>query len=351
MIFKCFLIFVGLNGILFNLFAFLLLAKPNTIAPFLDTFLSHPWLIILAILLPTLLLPLLLYQLFKKRRWFYRGILTLWLLAMISFIPYARTTGYFYTLDEYIMLLFYISLTFFAIGLFNPNFSIRFMQTSKRTRGKSGLIYGILTIALLSIGVATHDKDFEPRSIENTFFGLALSSTIGSNENNFWVPLKGKNGNVDLVTPEQVTVMLYDRESEAVKLSVSDESTASIVTRKVTIPAATKLFKFCFYFPSLGDGDWLTVHQDDNLIFSYSGENGAMKTFSESSSYFMNYKSAMNEAIIGAFYPSEDISNIYITLHGMGPKKSEVILTDFRFLTGSDIKSDSATPGCWTESQ
>ena len=96
------------------------------------------------------------------------------------------------------------------------------------------------------------------------------------------------------------------------------ESSPVMVGRELTVPTGAELFMFDFDFVNIGDGDWLTLHFDEQLRWSFLGEDFVGDS-------------------MRASVPLADLEGrtgtLYFTLHSVGQQNAEVLIGEFGFMS------------------
>ncbi|HEC15966.1 MAG TPA: DUF3466 family protein [Sedimenticola sp.] len=104
------------------------------------------------------------------------------------------------------------------------------------------------------------------------------------------------------------------------------ESSPVVIKQTVTIPEEAELLTFDYLFANLGDGDWLTVHFGDQLLWSFLGENFVHE---------IAHASIIVEPFAG------QTNDLYFTLNSIGDRNAEVIIRNVAFVGGRQAAGSS----------
>jgi len=301
--------------------------------------------LIILYLLGIFILSCITYWLFKRINWFTKGIILIWVLAIIFLIAVLRKNGLFHSIGEFFVLFMLLSVPPFIIGLIRPTWILKFMDTKYQTRRYSSLFFGGVFIGSFIL-FSIFGTDIQRKSVYQVYPGTILTSALSDATNSDGWISGGDFGEIKSIKPEELKTVLYGQDQWAIKLKSSNEKTFSMISRRVAVPKNAELFSFCFYFPNKGDGDWLTVHFEKELALSFSGEDGELWNSANG-----DYESSMLSSDIPIRQYQGEEHTIYIMLNGSGPESSGAVLTEFSFLSAGDISlrnPNTYEPKCWT---
>lgn len=190
----------------------------------------------------------------------------------------------------------------------------------------------------LSIHEFYRETILDPDSQEGFFFSPVLGLNGGFFPDDdrltprFWNPPQPTPSTLELL-PETIlevtgegwrTIVGVAEETVAEVLGVITdairllESSDSIITLNVSIPPESTSFAFDFVFANSGDGDWLTLSFNGNVLWSFLGESFVGTEFLEAT--------VSTDELAGRS------GVLSFTLHSTGAVNAEAILSNFRFL-------------------
>lgn len=150
------------------------------------------------------------------------------------------------------------------------------------------------------------EKNLPNGKVQVVGSGKSLVFTIFSYDEARWVPTASRPALQPTETPDGI---LLTAEKEG------DESTVFL---DIKLPATANVFNFDMKFQEKGDGDWLTATFNDQLLFSFRGEN-----------YFGNDFQNIDLPI---GYLAGQVGVLKFTLHGYGSTASGVFIKNIKFL-------------------
>lgn len=101
-----------------------------------------------------------------------------------------------------------------------------------------------------------------------------------------------------------------------------EESSPVVIRRDIEIPENARLLEFDYLILGAGDGDWLTLHFNDLLLFSIIGED------------FVGTP-GVGTVPISLF--AGEIGSLYFTLNSVGDRNAQFLLKDIRLLSASPV--------------
>jgi hypothetical protein len=97
------------------------------------------------------------------------------------------------------------------------------------------------------------------------------------------------------------------------------ETSPTVLSQTTTVPSNADLASFDVFFDSIGDGDWVTIHFDDQLLWSMAIE-----------------ESLASVDLTNIVFPLGNIvgrqGTLYFTLNSVGERNARVILGDIEFV-------------------
>lgn len=107
------------------------------------------------------------------------------------------------------------------------------------------------------------------------------------------------------------------------------EASPSAMSYATEVPIVAELFSFDFGFSNIGDGDWLTLHFEDELLWTFTGDG-----FSGNDLF---------DALISVDHLAGLSGTFYFTLHSVGSANAQIYLNNFEFLGASQAVSEPGT--------
>jgi hypothetical protein len=107
------------------------------------------------------------------------------------------------------------------------------------------------------------------------------------------------------------------------------EASPSAMSYATEVPIVAELFSFDFGFSNIGDGDWLTLHFEDELLWTFTGDG-----FSGNDLF---------DALISVDHLAGLSGTFYFTLHSVGSANAQIYLNNFEFLGASSAVSEPGT--------
>lgn len=105
------------------------------------------------------------------------------------------------------------------------------------------------------------------------------------------------------------------------------ELSPSGISHAVDVPIATGLFSFEFGFGGIGDGDWLTLHFGDELLWSFLGTDYDGDD--------------LMRALISVEHLAGLSGTFYFTLNSVGEANAQISLANFQFLGSAQVGAPS----------
>lgn len=107
------------------------------------------------------------------------------------------------------------------------------------------------------------------------------------------------------------------------------EASPSMVSYEVDLPVSAAMISFKFLFSNPGDGDWLSLHFDDQLLWSFLGVN--------------SFRHLMT-ATVPLLGLGGQSGSLYFTLNSVGEQNASVLFGDLRFYTASGSGAPNSVP-------
>ena len=150
------------------------------------------------------------------------------------------------------------------------------------------------------------EKNLPNGKVQVVGSGKSLSFTIFSYDEARWVPTASRSALQPTETPDGIL------------LTAEKEGDESSVFLDIQLPETANVFSFDMKFQEKGDGDWLTATFNDQLLFSFRGEN-----------YFGNDFQNIDLPI---GYLAGQVGVLKFTLHGYGSTASGVFIKNIKLL-------------------
>ena len=127
------------------------------------------------------------------------------------------------------------------------------------------------------------------------------------------IDLASRSATAVIDTGTELVTSISDKFKSLLRLK---ETSPVMIAREVAIPDRTELFSFDFDFLNVGDGDWLTLHFNEVLLWSFLGEDFIGES--------MKATASMPELA------GKD-GTFYFTLHSVGESNADVLVGNFAF--------------------